>query len=70
MAMAVIKSIRNIRAEADAAPAKKLTAVILSTDGKEEVVKAGERYIKKIANITDITLHHGKRKCLKKLCRR
>ena len=55
MAMAVIKSIRNIRAEADASPGKKLTAVILSTEGKEEVVKAGERYIKKIANITDIT---------------
>ena len=44
MAMAVIKSIRNIRAEADASPGKKLTAVILSTEGKEEVVKAGERY--------------------------
>ena len=55
MAMAIIKSIRNIRAEADASPGKKLTAVILSTEGKEEVVKAGERYIKKIANITDIT---------------
>ncbi len=55
MAMAVIKSIRNIRAEADASPGKKLTAVILSTEGREAVVKAGERYIKNIANITDIT---------------
>ena len=54
MAMAVIKSIRNIRAEADAAPSRKLTAVILCADGKEPVVKAGERYIRKIANITDI----------------
>ncbi len=54
MAMAVIKSIRNIRAEADAAPSRKLTAVILCADGKESVVRAGERYISKIANITDI----------------
>ena len=55
MAMAVIKSIRNIRAEADASPGKKLTAVILSTEGREDVVRAGERYIRNIANITDIT---------------
>lgn len=55
MAMAIIKSIRNIRAEADAAPGKKLSAVILSAEGKEQVVKAGERHIKKLANITEIT---------------
>ena len=60
MAMAVIKSIRNIRAEADAAPSRKLTAVILCADGKEPVVKAGERYITKIANITDITFAASK----------
>ena len=55
MAMAIIRSIRNIRAEADAAPSKKLTAVILSAEGKEEVVKSAERHVKKLANITDIT---------------
>ena len=55
MAMAIIKSIRNIRAEADAAPGKKLSAVILSAEGKEHAVKAGERHIKKLANITEIT---------------
>ena len=60
MAMAVIKSIRNIRAEADAAPSRKLTAVILCADGKEPVVRAGERYITKIANITDITFAESK----------
>ena len=60
MAMAVIKSIRNIRAEADAAPSRKLTAVILCADGKEPVVRAGERYITKIANITDITFAASK----------
>ena len=60
MAMAVIKSIRNIRAEADAAPSRKLTAVILCADGKEPVVRAGKRYITKIANITDITFAASK----------
>ena len=60
MAMAVIKSIRNIRAEADAAPSRKMTAVILCADGKEPVVRAGERYITKIANITDITFAASK----------
>ena len=60
MAMSVIKSIRNIRAEADAAPSRKLTAVILCADGKEPVVRAGERYITKIANITDITFAASK----------
>ena len=55
MAMSVIRSIRNIRAEAEAAPSKALRAVILSGEGKEETVRAGERYIKKLANITEIT---------------
>ena len=55
MAMNIIKSIRNIRAEADAAPSKALRAVILCGEGRENVVKAGERYIKKLANITEIS---------------
>lgn len=60
MAMSVIRSIRNIRAEADAAPSKKLSAVILSAEGKEDVVRAGERYIRKLANITNITFIKSK----------
>ncbi|MDD4200295.1 MAG: valine--tRNA ligase [Eubacteriales bacterium] len=55
MAMSIIRAIRNIRAEADASPGKKLTAVILCDEGREDIVKAGERYIKKLANITEIT---------------
>ena len=55
MAMSIIKAIRNIRAEAEAAPSKKLSAVILCGDGREDVVRAGERYIEKMANITQIT---------------
>ncbi|MFR8039719.1 MAG: valine--tRNA ligase [Anaerovoracaceae bacterium] len=54
-AMDIIKSIRNIRAEADASPGKALRAVVLCAEGKEAVVKAGERYIKSLANISEIT---------------
>lgn len=54
-AMDIIKSIRNIRAEADASPGKALRAVVLCAEGKEDVVKAGERYIKSLANISEIT---------------
>ena len=60
MAMSIIRSIRNIRAEADASPGKKLSAVILYDEGREAVVKAGERYIKKLANITEITFTSDK----------
>lgn len=61
MAMALIRSIRNIRAEAEASPGKKLTAVILCGEGREAVVKAGERYIRKLANITEITFISDKK---------
>ncbi|MEG2298504.1 MAG: valine--tRNA ligase, partial [Anaerovoracaceae bacterium] len=35
-------------------PSRKLSAIILATGDKLEIAKAGERYIKKIANITDV----------------
>ena len=54
VAMEAIRAIRNIRAEAEAAPSKKLRAVILAEAGKMEAVRAGERYIMSLANITDI----------------
>lgn len=53
-AMEIIRAVRNIRAEADAAPGMKLRCVIYS-DKKKDTVISGERYIKQIANITDIT---------------
>ena len=53
-AMEAIRAIRNIRAEAEAAPSKKLTAVILAQGEKEEAIRAGERYIRDLANIADI----------------
>ncbi len=60
MAMEAIRSIRNIRAEAEAAPSRQLTAVIVAQSDALETVRAGERYIKKLANITDITFTEDK----------
>ena len=52
--METIGAIRNIRAEAEAKPSKALRAVILAHGEKLETVKGGERYIRDLANITDI----------------
>ncbi|MCR5482637.1 MAG: valine--tRNA ligase [Clostridia bacterium] len=54
MAMEAIRSIRNIRAEAEAAPGRKLRAVIVAEGDALSCIKAGERYIKALANITEI----------------
>lgn len=54
LAMEAIRAIRNIRAEADAAPSKKLRAVIYAEAADMELVKSAERYIKGMANITEI----------------
>lgn len=53
-AMAVIRSIRNIRAEADAAPSKQLSAYIIGDDRKINRIKSGEDHIRKLANMTEI----------------
>ena len=55
LAMTAIRAIRNVRAEADAAPSKKLRAIILAEGEKMEMLKSDERYLKDIANITEIT---------------
>ncbi len=52
--MAVIKAIRNIRAEADAAPSKKLHAMLVVDEAKKAEVEAGFAYIKSLANIEEI----------------
>jgi valyl-tRNA synthetase len=54
-AMAAIKAIRTIRLEAEAAPSKKLSAIILAEQDSEAALRAGARYIQKLANITEIT---------------
>jgi valyl-tRNA synthetase len=54
LAMEAIRSIRNIRAEAEAVPSRKLTAVIRSSGQELADIRGGERYIKSLANITEI----------------
>ena len=53
-AMEAIRAIRNIRAEAEASPKKKLTAFIVAKEAREKL-EAGRRYICDMANITEIT---------------
>ena len=54
MAMDAIKAIRNIKAEKNVAPSKKIKAIILAEGEKAETAKAGEAYLKNLANITDL----------------
>lgn len=61
-AMEAIKAIRNIRAEAEAAPSKVLTAVVVASGDELEKIKLGERYIKKMANISEILFTEDKSK--------
>ncbi|NLY70133.1 MAG: valine--tRNA ligase [Clostridiales bacterium] len=60
LAMGIIRSIRNIRAEAEAKPSRKLRAIILSNDENLEYAKQGESYIKNLANITEISFVQSK----------
>lgn len=54
--MDVIKSVRNIRAEANAAPSKKLPLIIHTEDsGKRKEIEAGEKHIISLANISEIS---------------
>lgn len=55
LAMEAIRSIRNIRAEAEAAPSRKLTAAIVSSGPALADLEAGKRYIQSLANITELT---------------
>ena len=55
-AMEVIRAIRNIRAEAEAAPSRKLSAYFLADAETEPVLQRGIRYLQELAGITeDIT---------------
>lgn len=60
LSMDIIKSIRNIRAEADAAPSKKLHAVLVCSAQEEENAKFGESYIKALANLEGLSFAKDK----------
>lgn len=60
LAMEAIKAIRNVRAEVEAAPSRKLTAVMVAEGKALENIKSCERYIKELANITEIAFVSNK----------
>ncbi|GHU50268.1 valine--tRNA ligase [Clostridia bacterium] len=53
--MEVIRSIRNIRAENDAAPSKKLTAIIVAHGDELEALMAVETHIKSLAGLSSLS---------------
>jgi valyl-tRNA synthetase len=61
LVMALIRGIRNIRAEAEAAPSKKLKLIILSTGSELAQIKSGESHIRNLANIVDISYIEDKK---------
>ena len=54
LAMDAIKSIRNIRAEAEAVPSRKLTAVIFGEESKLKEIMDSQNHLKSLANISQI----------------
>ena len=59
--MEAIKAIRNIKAEKNVAPSKKIKAIILAEGEKAETAKAGEAYLRNLANITEILFTDSKK---------
>ncbi|MBQ6670797.1 MAG: valine--tRNA ligase [Firmicutes bacterium] len=54
--MAAIRAIRNIRAEAEAAPSKKLHAVIIAEGDDAALAEAGASYIKALGGLISLTV--------------
>jgi len=59
-AMEAIKAIRNIKAEKNVAPSKKIKAIIVCQGEKKETVHAAEAYLKNLANITELVIAEDK----------
>ena len=55
LAKEVIRSIRNIRAQADAQPSRKLSVVALTSGEEKERMQAGLSYTLALANLSDLT---------------
>ncbi|MGN1350323.1 MAG: valine--tRNA ligase [Anaerovoracaceae bacterium] len=53
-AMAAIRTVRNIRAEAEAAPSRKVSAAILAEGEAEDRLKRAEQHIRSQANVESI----------------
>ena len=59
-AMEAIRAIRNIRAEAEAAPSKKLTAVIVADPDKVQLMEEISRYVEDLGNLENIKITTGR----------
>ena len=54
--MAAIKSIREMRAQVNAAPGKKAPAILLADAGLMDVIKANEGYFQLLATVDNLTV--------------
>ena len=54
------RGIRNIRAEAEASPSRKLKVIVFADGEEKEFVKAGERYLKSLGNLSEIMFAEDK----------
>ena len=54
--MSVIKAVRNIRNEMKVDPGRKIEAILLADNKKEQILKEGESYLKNLASIEDLTI--------------
>ena len=60
----IVKTIRNIRAEADAPPSRKLNLIVV-TDEIEDEIRALSEYIRSLANVRNIEIINDKTKAPK-----
>jgi len=60
LAKEVIRSVRNIRAQADAQPSRKLSVVALTSGEEKERMQAGLSYTLALANLSDLTFIDAK----------
>ncbi|MFA5528888.1 MAG: class I tRNA ligase family protein, partial [Peptostreptococcales bacterium] len=56
MTMEMIRAIRNIRAEADTQPSKKLRALVVAEEKKIKDILKNESHIKNLANLQELTV--------------
>lgn len=61
LAMEIIKAVRNIRAEADAAPSRKLNLIIF-TDVHEKAISEMKETIRSLANLSNIEINSNNEK--------
>ncbi len=59
LVMGIIRTIRNLRAEADVAPAKKIAAILLGDDAAQALLKSQATLIESLAGVGKLTIESG-----------